>query len=88
MKKALHTLLWMFAGYLIGLIIFAVVVQVMTLDNLKDTDPPTMSDRQVLFARVVDWMFPTGLPVVALGLGVYGRLPGTREIKAPPSRKI
>jgi hypothetical protein len=37
--------------------------------------------KEVTLIRIVDWLFPIGLPVLALILCIIGKLPDTRSSK-------
>jgi hypothetical protein len=79
MKKALFTILWMFIFFIVGLVIFAAFSFVMVQSSPRPTGAASLDDHKVRLIMVVDWLFPIGLPVVALILGICGVLPGTRK---------
>ena len=79
MKKTILTILWMIAFFLMGSCIFAGIGQVVVLFIHQ---PLQASDRIIMLAvRIVACLCAIGLPILALILGIRGRLPGTRSRK-------
>ena len=81
MKKTIFTLLWMIALCIVGFAAFAIfILDVMPLPPHVD---PTSADSQhrVMVYGLVSWLFPIGLPILALILGIFGKLPGTQGRK-------
>jgi hypothetical protein len=81
MKKALFTILWMLTFFVIGLVIFAVFSLIMVQTTPHPTDPASFNNHKVWLIMVVDWLFPIGLPIIALLISICGLLPGTRSSK-------
>ncbi len=81
MKKTIFTILWMLAFFVVGLIIFGVFSYAMVQSSPHPTDPAALTDTKVRLIMLVDWLCPIGLPILALILGILGRLPGTRGRK-------
>lgn len=80
MKKTLFIIFWVITFFIVGLIVFGVFSYAMVESSPRPTDPTTLTDNKVRFIIVVDWLFPIGLPTLALILGIFGKLPGTRRI--------
>jgi hypothetical protein len=70
MKKIALTILWMVAFYIIGRVIFDVSMHFI----LPSSDSPKIS------LLLVAWITSL-LPLLALILGILGRLPGTQSRK-------
>jgi hypothetical protein len=79
MRKVLFTILWTFEFFLAGFGVLGIFFIVMAYlpDHLSEAI--FSDDRRVRL--IVDWLFPIGLPVLALILGIFGKLPGTRSGK-------
>jgi hypothetical protein len=80
MKKTILTILWMIAFFLMGSCIFAGIGQVVALflhQPLQESDKP-----MGLTLVIAAWILGIGFPVLALVLGIRGRLPGTRSGKS------
>ena len=83
MKKVVVTILWIFCSFIVGIVVFAVFGYVMVQSSPNPTNPASLDDYKVRLIMVVDWLFPIGLPIIALILGICGVLPGTRSKKPP-----
>jgi hypothetical protein len=81
MKKTIFTILWMLAFFTVGFIIFGVFSYAMVQSSPHPTDPASFSDSKVRLIMLVDWLCPIGLPILALILGILGKLPGTHGRK-------
>jgi heme/copper-type cytochrome/quinol oxidase subunit 2 len=81
MKKTIFTILWMLAFFVIGLIVFGVFAYAMVQSSPHPTDPASFSVTKVRLIMLVDWLCPIGLPILALILGILGKLPGTHGRK-------
>ena len=80
MKKTIFTILWMFAFCIIGICIFAGFGAFMA--SLFHHPYDEAADKsKVIAIMVVDWLCPIGLPILALILGIRGKLPGTQSRK-------
>jgi hypothetical protein len=77
MKKTIFTILWMIAFFIVGFIIFGIFSYVMVESSPHPTDPTSIPVGTVRLIMLVDWLCPIGLPVLALILGLFGKLPGT-----------
>jgi hypothetical protein len=84
MKRVLFTIIWMIIFCIIGVLIFGIFACLMYFSSSQLTGTTTIEDYKVRLIIVVDWLFPIGLPILAIVLGIYGLLPGTR-IKAEKS---
>jgi hypothetical protein len=81
MKKTIATLLWMLAFFSVGFVIFTAFDLILVHFTPNPTDPASWDNWRVTLIRIVDWLFPIGLPVLALILCIVGKLPGTRSSK-------
>ena len=83
MKKSLFVILWMFASFVVGALIFmALVLTVLWIPANADTSLPDIQ-RKGLLMGIADFALPIGLPLLALILGIFGKLPGTQSKKQP-----
>ena len=80
MKKTMFTILWMLAFFIVGFIIFSVFTLVMA-HTFHTQDQASLDDWKVRLIMLVDRLGPIGLPVLALILGIIGKLPGTQSQK-------
>jgi len=74
--------LWCQLASIIGFICSALVIRasVTYLVNHATAHPPEpLLDKAPLFLKIAALSFPIGLPLLALILGMYGILPGTRR---------
>jgi hypothetical protein len=81
MKKTIFTILWMLAFFVVGFIICGVFSFAMVESSPHPADPAALTDTKVRFITLVDWLCLIGLPILALVLGIFGKLPGTRSRK-------
>jgi hypothetical protein len=79
MKKTIFTVLWMLAFFMVGFVIFIVFGSVMVRSIPHPADPAPSELYKAGLITVVDWLGPIGLPILALVLGIFGKLPGTRS---------
>ena len=81
MKKSLFVILWMFASFVVGVLIFmALVLTVLWIPANANTSLPDIQ-RKGLLIGIADFALPIGLPLLALVLGIFGKLPGTQSKK-------
>jgi uncharacterized BrkB/YihY/UPF0761 family membrane protein len=81
MKKTIFTLLWMIALCIVGLVVFAIfITAIMPLPPHADPTSPDVQHKVMIYG-LVSWVFPIGLPILALILGIFGKLPGTHGRK-------
>jgi hypothetical protein len=81
MKKTIFTLLWMIALCIVGFVVFTIfILAVMPLPPHADPTSPDSLHRVMVYG-LVSWLFPIGLPILALILGILGKLPGTHGRK-------
>jgi hypothetical protein len=81
MKKTIFTLLWMIAVFIVGLAVFAIFTFfIMPLPPHADPTSPGVQHTVMIYG-LVSWLFPFGLPILALILGIIGKLPGTHGRK-------
>jgi hypothetical protein len=71
MKKVIFTIVWMLAFYILGRVIFDVSMHFI----LSPSDNPKTGLLQLVAH------FTSLLPLLALILGIFGRLPGTQSRK-------
>jgi hypothetical protein len=80
MKKTIFIIFWTFAFFIVGLAIFAIyVMAVNPVPSHADATSPEVQ-HWAMNAGLVSWIFPIGLPILVLILGICGKLPGTRRI--------
>lgn len=86
MKRALFTILWLLASFVGGVALLICVTLLVSLTIPRNVDvtqpevPPEMRGR-ALMVGLAYYLFLFGLPVLALVLGIRGKLPGTRRKK-------
>jgi hypothetical protein len=81
MKKSMIVILWMFGSLILGLVIFmALVATVLWIPANADVSSPDIQ-RKGLLMGLADFAFPIGFPILALILGIFGKLPGTQSKK-------
>jgi hypothetical protein len=79
MKRIIFTILWTFLSFIVGLAAFAIIyitAFIQTPPHLPRTSPEVQ-----FWTRAIELglLFPIGLPSLALFLGIFGQLPGTRS---------
>jgi hypothetical protein len=78
MKKILFTVVWMIVFFLIGFVVFGAFAVTMA-QTFHAPAAAALDYWKVRLIMVVDWLAPIGLPILALMLGIFGKLPGTRS---------
>ena len=78
MKKTIFTILWMLVFLSAGFVIFCFAGYVIARPGIRSTGTSTLDDNKVRLIMVIDWLCVYGLPILALILGIFGKLPGTR----------
>jgi hypothetical protein len=74
MKKTMLTVLWMLAFFALGLCLYAgFIILMRPFFHSGATD-----STKAIVVMIADLLCPIGLPVVALLLGIFGKLPGTQ----------
>jgi hypothetical protein len=81
MKKAIFTVLWVLAFFMVGFVSFIVFGSVVVRSIPHPADPAPSELYKADCITVVAWLGPIGLPILALVLGIFGKLPGTRGHK-------
>jgi hypothetical protein len=77
MKRTIFSILWMVAFFAVGLTISCILLM-----KFPPSPLPTPEEyNQTELAIRVGVSFCIGLPIVALMLGILGKLPGTRRRK-------
>ncbi|HSY74804.1 MAG TPA: hypothetical protein VK810_04985 [Dongiaceae bacterium] len=84
MKKIMFTIVWMFAFFIMGTWIFGGIGAVIGL-FLHQPYNEALDKNKLLAAGIVAWLCCIGLPILALILGIRGKLPGTRRKNEPHS---
>ena len=81
MKKTILTILWMLAFFVMGSLIFAGIGAVIGLFFHHPYNEALDRDK-LLAVQVLACIATFGFPILALILGIRGRLPGTRSGKS------
>jgi hypothetical protein len=71
----------MFIFFIVGLVSFAVFCVLIVKSSGQSANDPSLNIHKAQFMMLVDWLFPIGLPILALILSVCGWLPGTHGSK-------
>jgi len=82
MKRLLFSILWMVGFFTVGFIILVTSALVVAHFTAQATEPASWRGGRELLLSTIDWLFPIGLPILALILAVLGKLPGTRKATA------
>jgi hypothetical protein len=82
MKKTLIAFRWFFASLIVGLVILGILI-ISGLYVPPDTEVTSEGvSRKALYTGLTIWIFLIGTPLLALILGIRGRLPGTQSRKS------
>jgi len=81
MKKILFILLWMMTFFVFGFVVFGLFdTVIMPISPQADHSTPAVQHKELILG-VISLVCVFGLPLVALILGIVGKLPGTQSRK-------
>jgi hypothetical protein len=80
-QKSLFVILWVFTSFIIGMLIFmSLVMTVLWIPANAGVSSLDIQRKGVLMG-MAHFALRIGLPLLALILGIFGKLPGTRSKK-------